>query len=108
VRIGADSVRMAAPRGQRTVERIIEGDTWEIPSWVYVDRRLPVPTDRRVQGALGPVAVVLSGGTIIYSPPTAGPLNDLSYVMPGAIRARAEDLKAILPNIAPGMTVYVY
>lgn len=108
VRVDADSIRLAAPRGQRTVERIVTGESWEIPRWVYLDRGLPVPADRRVDGALGPVAVVLTGGTVIYSPPTAGPLNDLAYVMPGAIRARAEDLQAILANLSPGMAVYLY
>jgi hypothetical protein len=40
--------------------------------------------------------------------PTVGPLNDSSYVMPGSLQLRAEDLKAIAPNLKPGMTVYFY
>jgi hypothetical protein len=104
-----DTVRMVMPRGMRSVERIIEnGESWEVPAWVYADRGLAAPADRNVQGALGPVAIVLSGGTVIYSPPTAGPLNDQSYILPGSIRARAEDLRAIAPNLKPGMNVYFY
>ena len=59
-------------------------------------------------GALGARALVLSGGTVLYTLPTAGPLNDPAYVLPGAIRARAADLEAIAANVAPGMSVYLY
>jgi len=104
-----DTVRMVVPRGARTVERILGGEAgWSIPEWVYVDRGLPVPQERTVKGALGPVAVLLNGGTVIYSPPTTGPLNDTSYVLPGSIRATATDLRAIAPNLKPGMAVYFY
>jgi hypothetical protein len=103
-----DTVRMAAPRGTRTIERLIGGDAWELPPWVWSDRGLEVPVDRTVPAGLGPAAIILSGGTIIYSMPSAGPLNDSAYVMPGSIRARAPDLKAILPNLKAGMTVYLY
>jgi hypothetical protein len=61
-----------------------------------------------VTGALGPAAIVLSGGTVIYAMPTTGPLNDSSYVLPGSVRASAVDLKAILPNLTPGMKIYFY
>ena len=109
VGVAPDTVRMVRPRGTRTVERVLsEGESWEVPAWVYTDRGLPVPAERAVAGALGPVAVLLSGGTVVYAPPSAGPLNDPAYVMPGAVRAREEDLRAILPNVQPGMTVYFY
>ena len=104
-----DTVRMVTPRGVRTVERVLkDGEGWDVPEWVYTDRGLPTSADRAVKGALGPVAIVLNGGTVIYSPPTAGPLNDPAYVMPGSVRARAEDLKAVAPNLEPGMSVYFY
>ena len=104
-----DTVRMVAPRGSRTVERILdENESWDVPTWVYRDRGLAVPEQRSIKGALGPAAIVLSGGTVVYSMPSAGPLNDSSYVLPGSIRARAADLKAILPNLQNGMTVYFY
>jgi hypothetical protein len=109
VGLAPDTVRMAAPRGARTIERIVdENGVWEVPAWVYADRGLPPSGDRAIKGALGPAAVILSGGTVIYSLPNAGPLNDSAYVLPGGIRARAADLKAILPNLENGMTVYFY
>jgi hypothetical protein len=109
-RVGAppDTVHIAAPRGKRTVERILgDADAWSIPRWVYSDRGLPWG-DSVMTGALGPAAIVLDGGTVIYSLPTVGPLNDSGYVLPGAIRARASDLRAIAPNLHPGVAVYFY
>ena len=104
-----DTVRLAPPRGLRTIARIVgDSDVWEVPAWVYLDRGLPAPADRRVIGALGPAAIMLDGGTVIYSVPSTGPLADSTYVMPGAVRARAEDLRAILPNLSPGLRVYFY
>ena len=105
-----DTVRLGTPRGVRTVERVLsEDDGWDVPEWVYTDRGLPSSSpDRGVKGALGPVAIVLNGGTVIYSTPSAGPLNDPAYVMPGSVRARTEDLKAVAPNLKPGMSVYFY
>ena len=50
----------------------------------------------------------IDGGTVIYSLPTNGPLDDSSYTMPGSVRARAEDLDAIVPNVTKGMVVYFY
>jgi hypothetical protein len=104
-----DTVHMAIPRGTRTVEKIIDAnDGWEVPRWVYEDRGLAVPDDRTVKGALGPVAIVLNGGTVLYAMPSAGPLNDSSYVLPGSVRLKAADLRAIRPNLQVGMRVYFY
>jgi hypothetical protein len=103
-----DTVHIAAPRGKRTVERLLdESDAWEVPAWVYSDRGLAVG-EAHLKGALGPAAIVLDGGTVIYSLPSVGPLNDSSYVLPGAIRVRANDLKAISANLRPGVAVYFY
>ena len=104
-----DTVRMAVPRGARSVVKVLgEGDPWEVPRWVYADRGVPIPRERAVTGALGPVAILLDGGTVIYSLPSTGPLNDSTYVLPGAVRARAEDLRAIAPNLTPGSSVYFF
>jgi hypothetical protein len=108
VGVAPDTVRLAAPRGVRTVARVVDDTTaWEVPVWVYVERGVAPPADRSLRGALG-TAVILEGGAIIYAQPSAGPLADSTYVMPGAIRARAEDLRAILPNLTTGMRVYLY
>jgi hypothetical protein len=66
------------------------------------------PSDRNVRGALGSIALLLDGGTVVYALPAAGPLNDSTFVLPGAIRARREDLAAIAPSLTPGMRVYFY
>lgn len=109
--IAPDTVVLAAPRGVRTIAAVFSDSTaWEIPEWVYADRAMAVPAahDRTFTGALGPAAVLLDGGTIIYSHPAVGPLSDSSYVMPGAVRARTEDLRAIAENLKAGMRVYFY
>jgi hypothetical protein len=104
-----DTARTVVPRGKRTVVRVLaDADAWEVPAWAYTDRGLAAPAERTLKGALGPVAVVLNGGTVLYSMPSVGPLNDSAYVMPGAVRARADDLRAILPNLEAGMSVYFY
>lgn len=109
--IAPDTVQLAAPRGVRTIAGVLtDSSAWEIPAWVYADRgaEIPAGTARTVTGALGPAAILLAGGTIVYSLPAVGPLSDSSYVMPGAVRARAEDLRAIVPNLSAGMRVYFY
>jgi hypothetical protein len=104
-----DTIRLVPPRGARTVTRLVSaGESWEVPVWVYDDRELPRPEERETRGALGSLAIVLSGGTILYALPESGPLADSAYVLPGAIRVSAADLRAIAPNIAPGMSVYFY
>lgn len=109
VGIAPDTVVMPVPRGARTIEKILDGNAaWQVPAWVYADRGLATPAERTFKGALGPAAIVLVGGTVIYSMPTVGPLNDSAYVLPGGIRARAADIQAITPNLHPGMTVYFY
>lgn len=109
VGVAPDTLNIAAPRGKRTVERVLGAkDKWEVPKWVFTERGLPVPEDRAIPGALGAGAILLNGGAVIYGHPADGPLSDSSYVMPGGIRARTQDLRAIAPNLTPGMSVYLY
>lgn len=104
-----DTVRMATPLGERTVERVLgSDDPWEVPAWVYLDRGLPAPEERTIRGALGTAAIILAGGTVLYSDPTVGPLNDPEYVMPGSVRVSREDMEAIVPNLKPAVKVYFY
>jgi hypothetical protein len=109
--IAPDTVVLAAPRGARTIAAVLTDSTpWEVPPWIYADRGHPVPgvAERTIPGALGAAAILLDGGTIIYSIPSAGPLSDSTYVMPGSVRARTEDLRAITPSLTAGMRVYFY
>lgn len=104
-----EGVRVVAPRGKRQLVRVVDGTyTWTVPRVVYRQRGLPVPADRRVAGALGPVALVLDDGTVLYSPPERGPLADAGYVMPGAVRVDRADLEAIRENLTPGLPVYFH
>jgi len=107
VGIPPDTVMMPAPLGTRHVARILTPDSaWVVPKWVYIDRHVP-PDSTPIKGALGE-AILLDGGTVIYSDPHAGPLADSSYVMPGSVRAREADVKAIEANLKPGLSVYFY
>ena len=95
--------------GQRTIERVLrEGDSWEVPRSVFSDRGLPVPENRRVRGALGGAALLLSEGIVVYAIPESGPLADTAYVLPGSVQLDAADLKALSANIRPGMSIYFY
>ena len=102
-----DTIRIATPRGERTVVEVLKNGSWNVPAWVYTDRKIP-GSAARVSGALGPVALLLDGGTVIYSQPKAGPLADSAYVLPGSVRVREEDLEAILENLSAGTKVYFY
>lgn len=109
VGVPPDTVRLVAPRGARTVTRVLgANEAWEVPAWVFTARGLPIPADRHVRGALGSLGMVLSGGAVIHALPEAGPLADSAWVMPGAVRVAAADLRAIAPNVTPGMSVYFY
>jgi hypothetical protein len=104
-----DTLHVVPPRGARSVERILAvRDPWEVPAWVFSDRGVAVPDDRALPGALGRNALVLNGGTVIYALPDSGLLADSAYVLPGALRVSRADLRAIAPNITPGLTVYFY
>jgi hypothetical protein len=109
VGLAPDTMHVAIPRGVRAVQRLLTGsERYEFPSWVWVDRGLPVPAVRADSGWVGRGAIITTGGTLIYSLPSAGPLADSSYVMPGSIRVPAGDLAAIRENLSSGMRVYFF
>jgi hypothetical protein len=104
-----DIVLLAPPLGKRSVARVVDGSyEWTVPEWVYTDRGLPVPGNRSIRGALGPLAVLLDSGAILYSRPAVGPLSDVGYVLPGSVRAEGADLEAIRVNLQPGMPVFFH
>lgn len=104
-----DTVLLAPPLGKRSVARVVDASyRWAVPEWVYVDRGWPVPGDRRIPGALGPLAVFLDSGAVLYARPAVGPLSDVSYVLPGSVRAEAQELEAIREDLQPGMAVYFH
>lgn len=104
-----DVVLLAPPLGKRSVARVVDGSyRWAVPDWVYLERGLPVPGDRQVPGGLGPLAVFLDSGAVLYSRPAVGPLNDASYVLPGGVRLEAPDVEAIRADLQPGLAVYFH
>ena len=116
VRIGAEkkigegdgAVSVAPPRGRFTIVDVVGGShRWKAPEWLLADRGLPA-SPRDFEGGLGPIAIVLSGGAVVYSDPAGGPLADKGYVMPGAARASTADLEAIREVLEVGMPVYFY
>lgn len=102
------AVKLAAPRGRFTIARVV-GAThrWRSPEWLMADRGQPAGA-REFEGGLGPIAIILNGGAVIYSDPATGPLKDPAYVMPGAVRASTADLRAISEVLEAGMPVYFY
>src|SRR5256714_9406633 len=64
-----------------------------------------VPRGERTIADLGDTRIVLDGGTQILSASTT---NDSTPIPPGALRITTEDMKAIMPNLSPGMKVYFY
>jgi hypothetical protein len=104
-----DTVLLAPPLGKRSVARVVDGSyRWTVPGWVYVDRGRAAPHEEPTPGALGPLAIFLDSGALLYSRPAVGPLSDVSYVLPGSLRAEAPDLEAIRESVQPGMAVYFY
>ncbi len=104
-----DTQRLATPRGVRTVKSVVaKGQLFELPEWLYRERGLEVPANRKLKGALGLAAAFLEDGTLIYAQPESGPLADSLYVWPGAVRLSADDLRAVLPNLKPGVKVYLF
>ncbi|HEY6552318.1 MAG TPA: hypothetical protein VI669_03140 [Vicinamibacteria bacterium] len=104
-----DTVLLAPPLGKRSVARVVDGTyPWLVPAWVYRDRGLAQPSREPMPGALGPLAIILDSGAILYSRPTVGPLSDERYVLPGSVRAEAPDLEAIRESLEPGMAVYFH
>ena len=107
VGVHPDTVCLAPARGKRLVIKVVN-DTyrWSVPESAFVHQGQPVPDDRTLSGALGPLAIILECGAFIYSKPAAGPLSDANYIPPGSVRVEAADLEAIKANLQPGMAVY--
>lgn len=105
----SDRVRIVLPQGKRMVVDVVDSQyKWLAPDWVYSQRGQPVPSSNPITGGLGPLAIFLDSGTIIYSRPEVGPLNDDKYILPGSIQMATADIKAIRKAVHPGMVVYFY
>ncbi|MDD5456200.1 MAG: L,D-transpeptidase [Candidatus Margulisbacteria bacterium] len=104
-----DRVRLTTPLGKRLVIKVVDGSfPWIVPDWVYKQRGLKPLSGNSITGALGPLAIFLDSGTIIYTRPASGPLADDSYILPGSVRISTTDAEAIRKELLPGMVVYFY
>lgn len=105
---GPGDVKITPPRGRFTIAKVVgSSHRWRAPEWLMKDRGQPAGA-REFEGGLGPIAIILNGGTVIYSDPATGPLKDAAYVMPGALRASTADLRAMEEVLEVGMPVYFY
>jgi hypothetical protein len=75
---GSDSVPVVVPRGEQSIARVDEN------------------------------AIALQGGTAIEAAETDVASADKRPIPPGNVRIGRTDMKAILPNLSPGMRVYFY
>lgn len=66
-----------------------------------------VPRGQRTISAVSGTTITLDGGTVI-SAATGALAGDSTPVAPGGVRIALADMKAIMPNLSPGMRVYFY
>lgn len=94
--------------GERHVTRMERNPTVVIPDWFYVSRGQTVPSEsaRRVAGGMGAYVITLDDGTVIYSHPQAGPLQE--GVVPAGFVANAGDLGAIFDAVEDETPVYIF
>jgi hypothetical protein len=75
---GADSIPVVVPRGERSIAKF------------------------------GPEGITLDGGAMIRPTDAPSLAQDSTAIPPGSVRIARNDLKAILPNLNPGMRVFFY
>lgn len=75
---GADSIPLVVPRGQRSIVKLDDS------------------------------GITLDGGAVIRPTDAPSLAQDSTAIPPGSVRIRRADLRAIMPNLHPGMRVYFY
>ncbi len=81
-----------------------EADVGSPPNRVHV----AAPRGQRTVAAVAPWRITLDGGTTIYADSGRDLSGDAAPASPGNVRVGATDLQAILPDVKPGMSVYLY
>jgi len=65
------------------------------------------PRGQRTVASISPWSIALDGGMKLYADSGRDSLPQMS-VTPGNVLLEATDLKAIIPDVKPGMAVYFY
>jgi hypothetical protein len=81
-------------------EQLVGGPSSQVP--------VASPRGARTVTAVGPWAISLKGGTLIYADSAEDAKTDSAGPTPGNVRLRPLDFEAILQDVKPGMTVYFY
>jgi hypothetical protein len=67
-----------------------------------------IPKGERTIAELSDTKITLDGGAFILSSSSPELSSDTTGVPPGSLRISLDDMKAIMPNLSPGMKVYFY
>ncbi len=94
-------------KGAFTVEAKEEGFSWQIPAWVHLMNRTPIPAERAViKNGLGTYVIFLPNDYVIHTPPS--PDSPLKGVRPGSFMVPEADLRAVWPRISNTTRVYIF
>jgi len=92
--------------GFNVVDKAV-GYDWQVPEWLYVMNKEPVPADRpTIENGLGKYVIFLPNSYVIHSPPSAN--SPLHGPKPGSFEVPEEDLAAIWPRITRDTRVYIF
>ena len=94
-------------KGSFKIESKLVDYAWNVPEWVYVMNKQPVPSDRpTIEDGLGKYVIVIGNGYVIHSPPSEK--SPLKGAKPGSFMVPDDDLRAIWERIHIGTPVYIF
>lgn len=97
------------PRGEFSIQRIIDNPIWRKPDWAFLEEGKPVPrqeSKRFEKGALGQYALWFGGQYYIHGTPYTRLLGE--NVTHGCIRVGPEDLARLAEKVSIGTKVYIF
>jgi hypothetical protein len=107
--VSVDSSRMYLTReGALLREMPVQFGPERIPSASSDAPPAAIPRGERTVADLSETKITLDGGTQILSSKSTTLANDPTPIPPGSLRISLADMKAIMPNLNPGMKVYFY
>ena len=94
-------------KGSFKIESKVVDYSWQIPEWVYVLNKQPVPASRpTMEDGLGKYVIFIGNGYVIHSPPDSK--SPLKGAKPGSFMVPDDDLRAIWERIHIGTPVYIF